>query len=308
MYKTLFIPFFTVISFLCARSQDSLSKEPVSAKKVWLVAGGHAAVWTGSFIALNKAWYAGYPRSSFHTFNDNNEWNYIDKAGHVWTTYHLSRVSGELWKWTGIPSKKSILLGGISGIAYQSIIEIQDGFSSEWGFSWGDMAANIGGAAAYVTQELGWKEQRVQIKMSYWPYDYPNDLIARRNQLFGKSIQERMLKDYNSQTYWISVNIKSFLPQTNLPAWLNISAGYKSDGMLGGIENKWTDAMGHVHERYDIPRVRRFFIAPDVDLTKIKTRSRIIRNIFFALNAVKFPAPALELSARGRLKVHAVYF
>ncbi len=36
------------------------------------------------------------------------------------------------------------------------------------------------------------------------------DLKSRRNELFGKSFAERILKDYNSQTYWISANISSF--------------------------------------------------------------------------------------------------
>ncbi|WP_315815813.1 DUF2279 domain-containing protein [Paraflavitalea speifideaquila] len=91
----------------------------------------------GSYIALNKAWYADYPKESFHFFNDNGEWLQMDKAGHVWTAYQMSRVSGALWKWAGLSAAKSAWLGGISGVAYQSIIEIQDGFSSEWGFSWG---------------------------------------------------------------------------------------------------------------------------------------------------------------------------
>src|SRR6185369_8572935 len=106
------------------------------------------------------------------------------------------------------------------------IIEIQDGFSSQWGFSWGDMLANVSGAAAYISQELAWKDQRIQIKLSYWPYDYNSpELKTRRDQLFGKSLPERILKDYNSQTYWVSGNLHSFMPGTALPKWLNLSLG-----------------------------------------------------------------------------------
>lgn len=124
--------------------------------RIWLVAGAHAALWGGSYLALNKAWYADYPRQSFHFFNDNSEWNQMDKSGHVWTAYQMSRLSSELWRWAGLSDHKSAWLGGLSGVAYQSIIEIQDGFSSEWGFSWGDMAANVTGAALYTAQELLW--------------------------------------------------------------------------------------------------------------------------------------------------------
>ena len=271
--------------------------------------GAHAALWTGSYIALNKAWYADYPKQSFHFFNDNGEWNQQDKAGHLWTSYQVSRLSYGAWKWAGLNAAGSAWLGGLSGVAYQSIIEIQDGFSSEWGFSWGDMAANIGGAALFVTQELGWKEQRLQVKMSYWPYDYPSpELATRRNQLFGKSLPERILKDYNSQTYWVSANIHSFFPSSGIPPWLNISLGYGSNGLLGGYENKWTDKEGNTFNRPDIERVRRFFLSADVDLTKIKTSSKLLRTVFSVVNAVKIPAPALELNSKGRFKAHAIYF
>ena len=278
-------------------------------QRIWLIVGLHAATWAGSYIALNEAWYADYPKEPFHFFNDNREWNQMDKAGHVWTTYQVSRFSSGLWKWARLNHRQSAWLGGISGVAYQSIIELQDGFSSEWGFSWGDMLANIGGAALFVSQELGWHEQRIQVKMSYWPYDYTTpELKARRNQLFGNGFAERILKDYNAQTYWLSANINSFFPSLKMPGWLNIAAGYNSDGLLGGFENTWTDKLGNDVDRTDIPRVRRFLLSADIDLTKIKTNSKFLKTVFSVVNMVKIPAPALELNSSGSFKVHAIYF
>src|SRR5262249_38681931 len=101
---------------------DALSR-PKSGR-IWLVAGTHAVIWTGTFIALDRAWYSGYPKSSFHFFNDWQEWNQMDKGGHMWTSYQISRVSTEMWRWTGLKDNTSILLGGASALAYQSIIEI----------------------------------------------------------------------------------------------------------------------------------------------------------------------------------------
>lgn len=278
-------------------------------RRVWLVAGAHAAFWAGSYIALDKAWYADYPKEKFHFFNDNSEWNQMDKAGHLWTTYQVSRVSGSLWKWTGLSRSQSAWLGGISGIAYQGIIEIQDGFSSEWGFSPGDMAFNVAGAALYVGQELGWQEQRISLKLSYWPYDYETpQLKARRNQLFGSGIAERLLKEYNSQTIWLSANLDLLLPKSHLPKWLNIAVGYSNNGLYGGRENKWIDAEGNEIDRTDIPRVRQFFISPDIDLSKIKTRSKLLRTVFSLVNCLKIPAPALELNSKGKFRAHAIYY
>ena len=65
------------------------------------------------------------------------------------------------------------------------------------------MGMNLFGAGLYAAQELGWKEQKIQLKFSthYINYEEP-DLEQRANDLFGSSWPERMLKDYNAQTYW----------------------------------------------------------------------------------------------------------
>ncbi len=277
-------------------------------KKVWFVAGAHTAVWVGTYIALNKAWFEGYERTGFHFFNDWNEWSQLDKLGHSWTAYQLSRFSANLWKWSGLPDKTSVWLGSGSAMAYQSIIEIQDAFSAKWGFSWGDMVMNAVGAGGYAAQELTWKEQRIQIKFSYWPHDYPADLKARRDDLYGTGEMERILKDYNSQTYWLSVNPHSFNKKGKFPRWLNIAFGYSSDLMLGGTENKWTDETGAMIDRTDISRIRRFYLSPDIDLTRIKTKSKFLRGVFYVVNMVKIPAPAIELNSKGKLRVHAFYY
>jgi hypothetical protein len=160
-----------------------------------------------------------------------------------------------------------------------------------------------------VAQQLAWKEQRIQVKLSYWPYDYTSpELRTRRDQLFGTNLPNRMLKDYNSQTYWISTNVHAFFPDSKWPAWLNIAFGYNSNGMLGGYENKWTDKQGNTFTRYDIPRERHFLLSPDLDFTRIKTNKKWVRTILYVVNMVKVPAPALALSGKGKFKVYALYY
>jgi hypothetical protein len=274
---------------------DSVVSRGFNGKKLVIVAAANAAFYTGSFITLNKAWYADYDKTKFHFFNDNPEWNQMDKAGHIWTTYHVSRLSKEMWQWTGLNTKTSAILGGASGMVYQSIIEIQDAYSTQWGFSWGDVGANVAGAGLFVFQEI-WGKQKVSVKLTYWPKKYPDELVGRRDQLFGKSMPERVLKDYNSQTYWLSANISSFFPDVKLPKWLNVAFGYGADGMYGGRSNIWTDKEGVTHDYSDIRRVRKFFLSPDIDLTQIRTRSKVLKKVFFVLNMVKVPAPALQIS------------
>jgi uncharacterized protein YfiM (DUF2279 family) len=265
----------------------------------------------GSLILFSSAWYKDFPKSKFHTFNDSKEWQQVDKFGHAWAAYNTGKASSAMWQWTGMSNKKATLLGGISSAAYLTVIEFLDGRSSQWGWSWADMAANIGGSGLFISQQLAWQEQRIQFKFSFHKKNYGEpQLNTRADKLYGKSWYERMLKDYNGQTYWFSANIKSFFPDSKLPAWLNIAAGYGADGMFGGFSNQWTETpySSLLIDRSDIKRVRQFYLAPDIDFTKIKTNKKWLRTAFHFLNAFKMPAPALMIDCKGKLKAYALYF
>ena len=60
-----------------------------------------------------------------------------------------------------VDSKKAMWIGFGAANAWQLSIEIQDAFSTEWGFSLTDLAANIGGSLIYIAQEYLWKDQRL---------------------------------------------------------------------------------------------------------------------------------------------------
>lgn len=269
-------------------------------ERIRFVLAGNIIAYGGTMIALYDTWYKNYPQSSFHFFNDNKEWLQVDKVGHAYSAYTEAKASAAMWLWAGLPRKKAIWAGGLTGLAYQSIIEILDGFSAEWGFSWGDYTANVIGSGMFISEALGWNEQRIQFKFSSWRKEYGNTILnARADAIYGKDLAQRTLKDYNAQTYWLSVNLKSFFRQTNLPPWLNIAFGYGAEGMFGALNNQWTDRNGTFQDFTGIKRYRQFYLAPDVDLTKIKTKSRFLRTSFFILNSVKFPTPSLEFSNKS---------
>lgn len=289
-------------------SYNSLSPATIKKRTRTMTAiqvGGYSA----AMVGLYSAWYKNYPQSRFHFFNDIGEWKGMDKIGHVYSAYAESKASMELWRWTGIDKKRRILYGGLSGFAYQSVIEILDGFSAEWGFSLGDFGANIAGSALVISQELAWDEQRVQMKWSFHRRNYPDAMLnSRSNDLFGSSSAERFLKDYNGQTYWLSANLKSFFKRSNIPCWLQVSIGTGAENMFGGYENIAKDKMGNViFNRQDLKRYRQWYLAPDIDLTKIKTKKKGVKILLGILNIWKFPTPALEFS-NGSFKGHLLYF
>ncbi len=263
----------------------------------------------GTLIALDKAWYSQYPRRSLHTFNDWAEWKQIDKLGHIYGTYIQGKTSMELWRWAGANRKTRIWAGGLTGTVFQTLIEYMDGRSTDWGWSWSDVGANILGSAWLVGQELAWDEQRVHLKFSFHPTDYKDPALQQRSiDLFGKDWATRMLKDYNTQTYWASVRLGAFWKESRLPPWLCLSIGTGASGLWGGRDNLLTDATGTIlFDRRDIPRKRQWYLAPDIDFTRIPTKKKWVRVVLFTLNAFKCPAPALEWQS-GKWKLHPLFF
>lgn len=254
------------------------------------------ALASATLIGLNQLWYADYPRANFKTLNDSGEWLQMDKMGHVFSSYQLGRLGANNLNWAGVGKKDQLLYGATLGFGFLTIVEIMDGFSEEWGFSWTDMAANASGTGLYVGQELLWNEQRMVLKYSFHRTQYAKQ---RPNKL-GNGFSEEFLKDYNGQTYWLSANINSFLKTDTIPNWLNVAFGYGAEGMLTGEAN---DPLFLNQNRR-----RQFYLSLDVDLTRIKTNSNVLKTIFDVFNVIKVPFPALELNNKGHVKWHYIYF
>ncbi len=283
---------------------DSFSKS-----RTRIVAGTWTGIYSGTLIGLNELWYADYPRSSFHFFNDGGEWLQMDKAGHVYTAYFESVWTTHALQWSGTKGNKAACLGAATGFLFQTTLEVLDGFSAEWGASAGDIVGNAVGSTLSLSQFLLWKEQRIQLKFSAHIANYPENLSKRTTDLFGTSFAQHIIKDYNGQTYWLSVNPSSFCKNSNskFPKWLSISAGYGVDGLLGANKNVWTENNEAI-DRSDIPRMRQLFISPDIDFTRIKTNSSLLKTCFTLMNIIKVPAPAFMINSKGGAKFYALYF
>ena len=250
-------------------------------------------------VGLNQIWYADYPRTGFHTINDNSEWLQMDKAGHVFSSYHLGNFGKSTLAWSGVSKKNQLIYGSTLGFAFLSVVEVMDGYSSNWGASLGDVGANAAGTALFVSQELLWKEQRIVPKFSFHTTPYAS---ARPNVL-GSSLNEQILKDYNGQTYWLSTNVHSFFKDSKIPSWFNIAIGYGAEGMITGNEALVNTVFLPESERF-----RQFYFSFDADLTKIKTKSHLLKTVFEIFNTIKIPAPTFEISSRGDFTFHYFYF
>ncbi len=289
------------------RSQDTAALK----RPGLTVAAGLGSAYGLAMIGLNQYWYKGFERSAFHFFDDRDEWLQMDKAGHFFSAFQLVSKGSALYRRAGLPPKKAALASFLSANLMMAGIEVLDGFSAAWGASLYDLAFNLGGSGLAYGQALLWKEERITVKISYRREKFPLELQPRVEALYGRSLPERILKDYNGFILWASFNIHDFLPaDSRFPAWLNISAGYGASGLLGARANRWCSSSGISPEdcdpgdliiRDDIPRLRQFYLSPDIDFRKIPHRKKWQGTLLGILNIIKFPAPALELNSDGKV-------
>ncbi|MEM6264670.1 MAG: DUF2279 domain-containing protein [Bacteroidota bacterium] len=264
-------------------------------KKSRYVTGIALGGYSLSMLYLGTSWYANEDLGSFHFFDDSKQWLQMDKVGHVYGAYYAGNNMISLYKWAGQPKKKAILMGGTMGFLAMTSIEVFDGFGEDWGFSWSDVGANFMGTALIMGNQALWNENRISLKYSYRPsFFVQNDSLQ---SLFGSTPLEWILKDYNGQTTWMSFRVHSFLPEGKFkeiyPRWLNLAVGYGGEGMTGGYGDP-ARADRIAREEY-----RQYYLALDVDLANIKTRSGALRTLFQMLNMVRLPLPAVRYDRNG---------
>jgi hypothetical protein len=120
-------------------------------------------------------------------------------VGCRWTSYsshQIGRFGAEMLQWSG--ARKETIIHG-SGLGF---------FDRCWGHGWvslngvptGDIIANASGTALYVSGAvMEWTTHHSKIFLSY------NQYARYRPNVLGHSFSEQLLKDYNGQTYWLSV-------------------------------------------------------------------------------------------------------
>lgn len=253
-----------------------------------------SVAYAGSMVALNQLWYADFERGSFHFFDDSREWKQVDKAGHAYAAFHISSAGYEALRWAGLPEDKSLTYGALSSIVVLTSIEVFDGFSSAYGASTTDLVANTFGTTLFYGQKKLWGDIRIQPKFSFHRTNFPD----YRPETLGKNLSEELLKDYNGQTYWLSVNLSKFRRLQSFPKWLNFAVGYGAHNMI------YAHDAGNVD--FGLSPKRQYYLAIDLDFSEFKSRSGLLNTALYLLDMVHLPAPALEFSG-DKFKFHYIY-
>lgn len=248
-------------------------------------------------IGLGTVWYEGVQKTKWHTFDDSRNWMQMDKVGHFYTGYKINKLTTDLYVWSGVAHKKSVAIGAGISFGYQTTLEMLDAYSAEWGFSWADFGSNVAGIAVYSGQQFLWKEERIIPKFSYHPTEY----AQLRPEILGSTFLESLLKDYNGQTYWLSINPSMFFKSSKLPKWLCFSLGYSVDKKIYGDQDVFLADPDPLYAK------REYLFSLDVDFNRIQTKHRWLNVMLKQLNYLKVPFPSLLISD-GKLGFNPFYF
>jgi len=302
-FVLLFTAFIGILP-LAANAHDSISKSNLSKinrKALYKALAFESAYYASAMLVLQNTWYKDKKVVPFHFYNDNKGYFQVDKFGHVFGAYLESYIGYQCLLNMGISKTNALIYGGSLGLVLQTPIEIMDGIHEGWGFSWGDMAANSLGACLVVGQELLFNEQTIKYKFSYWESTYSH----HANGYLGKTTMDRILKDYNGHTYWLSVPMNKLVFNSCIPPWLAISVGYGANGMYGEFENisSFNGVEIHATTRY-----RQYLLSLDIDWTKIKTRSKLLKMVFRGLTFIKLPCATLEYNSMRKFRGYWIYY
>ena len=297
--------FLLVFIFLSHSTFAQSPQDSVHTRKLnnFLLISGIA--YGATLTSLSEVWYKNQEKQAFRFFDDRQEWQQMDKAGHFYSAFHLSQVSAHFLQNAGVAAKKSSLYGSLIGTALLLPIEIFDGFSSAYGASWSDLAANTLGASFFLGQSLLWKEVRIHPKFSF----HRTSLAPLRPNTLGEGLHEEIIKDYNGQTYWLSFDLYRFISSSksekNFPKWLNIAIGYGAHDMLYARDAQ-NQAIGHTP-------YRQFYLALDLDLSHYRLppttfTHKILNGALYVVNMVHLPAPTVSYNARHGWQWYWLYF
>lgn len=284
--KSVVIAFFLLMQTIQAQQADSVKK--AKSQRILYLTTTLSMYSAGSFV-LYDTWYKPYNTGKFKTFNDQKEWLGMDKVGHFVTSWWITSFIRESAQMSGFNPKQAQWMSIVYPTLFMTSIEVMDGFSEGWGFSKADLVSNLSGVAfSYLQTEYPVLDD------FHFKYSWnPGAFSSYRPNLLGSNIPERMLKNYNEQTYWLSIPMH--LMHRKIPSWLCFSIGYGANGMLGARNNAWI-LNGVKYDYTSIERERQLSLSLDIDLRKIKIKGKAWKLFTSTFRWVKIPAPALHFN------------
>ncbi len=246
----------------------------------------------GLYIHQSNAWWSD-SKGNFHFVEDWVSALQVDKFGHAYGGFASAYLMREGLLYAGIDDENSHIYGALFGLAYQTYVEVGDGFAGDWGFSPTDFYFDAFGAGYFLAQYYMPYLQNFTPKWQYIPSEYTGKPVIQRPRT--------MLDDYNSTTFYMSVDVHRLLPleyKKYWVPWLNLAFGYGGDAIDFKMDpNGPPDQLSK----------RRYVLSLDFNVMRMLPEGNPAFNwIKQCFNHIKLPSPSIEFS-EGRTKFYILY-
>lgn len=252
-----------------------LNIDPLESKTDYNLLAGIGGVALGIGVGVHiyqaNAWW----QEQGSTFKIVNDWKYalwIDKFGHFFGSNIIAHGLSAGFEAANIDIEHSAIYAAIGAFAFQTFVEIEDGFGPQWGFSPGDLGADFLGAAYSLGQYYIPTLKHIQPRVSYYP----------SKAYINGTHKGNVIDDYSGQKYWFAFRMKELLPESiseYWPSFLMVSTGM-------GIRN-WDGFGGGQRE---------FFIALDLDAEMLPLHGPVWQFVKNTLNYIHFPMPGIRIT------------
>ena len=163
-----------------AAAQTESVPPPPNTKPAWtwksgLSLGIVGTTYVGAWAFVSTAWWTRENASSF-ALHDEGAFGLgtyaggADKLGHFYTNYLATRLYTDILEWGGFSRTVSMVSATLLTTAFFTGIELKDGYQRNYGFSLGDIAANLTGQATAIAMMLVPDlDEAVSIRLMYFP-------------------------------------------------------------------------------------------------------------------------------------------
>ena len=198
-----------------APKSDGFTKEQ---KALILNAGGALAI-TAYGIGFWDYFQTAPKADGEGWFGRTTKYGGADKLGHFWSTYAVGHLFSYIYRWWDFDRDQANTLGAVSSLGMQTIMEVGDAFSGDYGFSYEDALMNVAGAgAAYVLGKYPELARKIDFRFEYVPKsfsDLTNDLLT----------------NYDNQRYLVALKLDGFdMFHDSYLSYLELQAGYYTRG------------------------------------------------------------------------------
>lgn len=174
-----------------------------------------------------NAWWQNADKSGFHVehegwFGENTYRGGADKMGHLYFHYASNRILNDAFRWAGNEREKAAKMSATLVGSMSILIELTDGFTEDFGFSYEDLVMDFAGIGlGYLADNHPALDEKMDFRLLY-----------RRSRDAKKTGEQDISLDYSGQVYLLNLKLNGFSQFKSSPLlrYIELAVGYGTEG------------------------------------------------------------------------------